>query len=245
MRRQIDIAVISDVHLGTYGCQASDVVNYLKTIDPKTLILNGDIIDIWQFNKKYWPKEHMQVLKEIMKIISKGTTVYYVTGNHDESLRKYSPFSLGNFHIVDKLDLTIDGNKMWFIHGDAFDLSMNYAKWIAKLGGTAYDFLIFANTLVNKALNHFDMRKMSLAHRIKSSVKSAIKYISKFEETVAEIAIENGYTHVICGHIHQPKIQTIRISSGSIEYLNSGDWVENMTALEYYNNQWQLFKHEL
>ncbi|TAE46566.1 MAG: UDP-2,3-diacylglucosamine diphosphatase, partial [Bacteroidetes bacterium] len=148
-KRHVDIVIISDVHLGTYGCQAKELVHYLRSIQPGTLILNGDIIDIWQFSKRYWPKSHMQVIKEIVKIAARETPVYYLTGNHDELLRKFSDFSLGNFHLKDHLVLELGKEKAWVFHGDIFDASMKYTKWLAKLGGASYDLLILINSFVN------------------------------------------------------------------------------------------------
>src|SRR6056297_3924575 len=121
MKRELDIVILSDVHLGTYGCHAKELHNYLKSIQPKTLILNGDFIDIWQFRKRYFPKEHLQVIQRILKMSARGTKVYYITGNHDEALRRYSDFSSGNIHLRDKLELQLNGKSYWIFHGDIFD----------------------------------------------------------------------------------------------------------------------------
>lgn len=243
-KRKLDIVVISDVHLGTFGCRAIELNNYLKTIRPKTLILNGDIIDIWQFNKRYFPKSHLKVIKQLMTFITSGVKVYYITGNHDELLRKFKGFRLGNFEIVNKVVLDIDGKKGWFFHGDVFDVTMQHSKWLAKLGGVGYDFLIMINTVVNwftKLLGH---GRLSFSKKIKNSVKSAVKFINNFEKTASEIAIEQNYEYVICGHIHQPEIKIIQNDKGETTYLNSGDWIENLTALEYVNKKWNLYEYE-
>ena len=131
MKHEPDIVVISDVHLGTYGCHAKELLQYLKSIKPKTLIINGDFIDIWQFRKRYFPKEHMQVIQRILKMAAKGTKVYYITGNHDDVLRRYSDFSTGNIHLRDKLVLQLKGQRVWIFHGDIFDLSVRYSPFIA------------------------------------------------------------------------------------------------------------------
>ena len=128
-KREIEVAVISDIHLGTYGCHATELLKYLKTIKPKTLILNGDIIDIWQFSKRYWPASHMQVIKHITGLMTKDVKVYYVTGNHDEMLRRFVGFKMGSLKIVNKVSLKIDGKKAWIFHGDVFDVTMKHAKW--------------------------------------------------------------------------------------------------------------------
>lgn len=243
-RRKLDIAVISDVHLGTFGCRATELNNYLKTINPKILILNGDIIDIWQFNKRYFPKPHMKVIKQLMNFITSGTKVYYITGNHDEMLRRFKGFRLGSFEIVNKVVLDIDGKKGWFFHGDVFDVTMQHSKWLAKLGGMGYDFLILINTIVNWISHKMGYGRLSFSKKIKNSVKSAIKFINNFETTATDIAIDEGYDYVVCGHIHQPEIRTIKTEKGSTTYLNSGDWIENLTALEYKNNNWSLYEYE-
>lgn len=243
-KRNIDIVVLSDVHLGTYGCHATELLDYLKSIKPKILILNGDIIDIWQFRKSYFPKSHLKVIKKILDFTSKGTKVYYITGNHDEMLRKFSDTSLGNFSILNKLVLDLDGKKAWFFHGDIFDNSVNQVKWIAKLGGIGYDYLILVNRLINWFLVKFGKEPYSLSKKIKASVKKAVKFISDFENAAVELAIDKGYDYVVCGHIHEPKLEERSTKKGKTVYLNSGDWVENLTALEYHKKRWKLYKHQ-
>ncbi|WP_395061589.1 UDP-2,3-diacylglucosamine diphosphatase [Flavobacterium sp.] len=243
-KRKVEIVVISDVHLGTYGCHAKELLDYLTTIKPKTLILNGDIIDIWQFRKSYFPKSHLKVIKKIIDLASKGTKVHYITGNHDEMLRKFSDTHMGNFTLSDKLVLEFDNKKAWIFHGDVFDASVQHSKWIAKLGGWGYDMLIVINRLVNWFLEKLGKEPYSFSKKIKSSVKNAIKFISDFEVTATDLAIENGYDYVICGHIHEPKIIEKENKKGKTLYLNSGDWVENLTALEYNHKIWKLYKYE-
>ncbi|GHC50220.1 UDP-2,3-diacylglucosamine diphosphatase [Ulvibacter litoralis] len=243
MKRKVEVVVLSDIHLGTYGCHAKEVLRYLNSIKPDKLILNGDIIDIWQFRKSYFPKAHLLVLKKIIALATKGTAVYYITGNHDEKLRKFSNTKMGNIEIIDKLVLNLDGKKAWFFHGDVFDASVQHAKWIAKLGGWGYDLLILVNRLVNLCLVKLKREKYSFSKKIKDSVKGAIKFINNFEQTAAELAIENDYEYVVCGHIHQPVIKRIDTLQGSCVYLNSGDWIENLTALEYNNERWILYSY--
>jgi UDP-2,3-diacylglucosamine pyrophosphatase LpxH len=243
MPRKIEICVISDVHLGTYGCQAKELNRYLKSIHPETLILNGDFIDIWQFKKNYFPKFHLKIIKKIVDFASKGTQVIYITGNHDEMLRKFTDFHLGNIEIVNKKILHLNGQKVWIFHGDVFDASVQHSKWIARVGSWGYDFLIRLNVLSNWVLQKMGRGKYSFSKKIKASVKKAVKFIGDFEETASELAIENGYDFVICGHIHQPQIRKIEKNGKNTVYLNSGDWVENLTALEYHNGQWALFEY--
>lgn len=244
-KRSLDVVVISDVHLGTYGCHAAELLHYLRSIQPRLLILNGDIIDIWNFSKRYFPAAHLEVISEICRLASSGTRVVYITGNHDELLRKYSDLSLGNFQITDKLVMEINGQMCWIFHGDVFDASTKgSAKILAKLGGKGYDLLILFNSFINWTLKLFGREKMSFSKKVKAGVKKAVAWIDNFEQTAAELAIEKKYDYVICGHIHQPQQRTITTGKGSVQYLNSGDWVENLTALEYYNNDWHLYQYD-
>jgi len=242
-KRSVDLVILSDIHLGTYGCRAEDLLRYLKTIKPKKLILNGDIIDMWQFSKRYWPKSHMQIVKHITSLLTKGTEVIYITGNHDEMLRKFVGFKLGSFTIENKVVLNLNGQKVWVFHGDVFDVTMQYSKWLAKLGAIGYDTLILLNTFVNFILKTFGKGKISLSKRIKDSVKSAVKFIDDFESTAADIAIDNDYDYVVCGHIHHPQMRKVKTEKGEVMYLNSGDWIENLTALEYNNNNWRIYNY--
>ena len=236
--------VISDVHLGTFGCHAKELHQYLCSIKPKTLVLNGDIIDIWQFRKSYFPKSHLKIVKKLIDFASKGTKVYYITGNHDEMLRKFSDAHMGNFSVVDKLVLELDEKKAWIFHGDVFDASVQHSKWIAKLGGLGYDYLILINRFVNWCLTKLGREPYSFSKKIKASVKKAVKHISDFENTATDLAIENNYHYVVCGHIHEPKMIRKQNKNGETMYLNSGDWIENLTALEYNKKRWKLYRYE-
>jgi len=242
-KRKLDILVLSDVHLGTYGCHAKELLHYLKTIKPKTVILNGDIIDIWQFSKRYWPKSHMKVVKHLMQWMSKGVKIYYITGNHDELLRKFVGFKMGSLKIVNKLILELpDAKTAWFFHGDVFDVTMQHSKWLARLGAVGYDTLIHINRIANFISERiFRKGKLSLSKKIKNSVKSAVKFINSFEQTAADIGISNQYDYVVCGHIHQPEMREIENENGKIMYLNSGDWIENLTSLEYADGEWKIY----
>ncbi len=243
-KREVDIAIISDVHLGTYGCHAKELLKYLKSIKPKMLILNGDIIDIWQFSKSYFPEDHTKVIRRILKFVTEGIPVYYLTGNHDEMLRKFADFNMGGFQLLNKMVLEINGEKAWVFHGDVFDVTMQNAKWLAKLGAIGYDTLILINRFTNWALVKLGKKKYSFSQKIKASVKEAVKFINQFEQTAAELAIEKGYSFVICGHIHQPEIREITTDKGSVTYLNSGDWVESLTALEFNDKKWSIYTYD-
>ena len=243
-KRPVDVVVISDVHLGTYGCHARELVTYLKSISPSILILNGDIIDGWQFSKHYFPSTHLNVIKEIITLVTQGTRVFYITGNHDEILRRYSDLQIGNFALTDKLVLEIDNQMTWIFHGDVFDnTTKGGAKFLAKLGGKGYDLLIILNRFINFLLHAAGRDKISFSKKVKDSVKQAVKFIQDFEVTAAELAIEKNYDYVICGHIHQPQKREVITKQGSVTYLNSGDWVESLTALEYCKHEWSIFRY--
>lgn len=243
-KRRVDVLVISDIHLGTYGCRAKELLHYLKSIRPKTVVLNGDIIDIWQFSKNYWPKSHMKVVKHIFSWIGKGIKTYYVTGNHDEMLRKFVGLKMGSFQIVNKVILDLpDNKKAWVFHGDVFDVTMQHSKWLAKLGAVGYNTLIIINSMANFISEKiFKKGKISLSKKIKNSVKSAVTFINNFEQTSADIGISNQYDYVVCGHIHHPEIRQISNEHGSITYMNSGDWIENLSALECVDGVWSIYK---
>lgn len=244
MKRLVDLVVISDVHLGTYGCKAKELLKYLNSIQPNTLVLNGDIVDIWQFNKSYFPKSHLKVIKKILSFATKNTDVYYITGNHDEMFRKFTDFELGKLKVCNKLCLELNHKKTWIFHGDVFDASVQHSKWIAKLGGKGYDLLIVINNIVNWFLEKMGREKYSFSKKIKNNVKKAVKFIGDFELTASELAIDNNFDYVICGHIHQPQIREVITKKGSCTYLNSGDWIENLSALEYHDEAWKIFLYE-
>lgn len=243
-KRKVDLLILSDIHLGTYGCRAKELITYLKSIKPKMVVLNGDIIDIWNFSKRYFPKSHFGVLRQLLKFAADGIPLYYITGNHDEMLRRFSGFSSGNFHLADKLVLDLDGKKAWIFHGDVFDASMKHSKWLAKLGGFGYDLLIFLNVIINFCLHKIGLPRMSFSKKVKENVKKAVSFIQDFEQVAADIAIDQGYDYVICGHIHNPQKRHIENNKGKVLYLNSGDWIENLTALEYHHNKWSIYHFE-
>jgi UDP-2,3-diacylglucosamine pyrophosphatase LpxH len=243
-RRKVELVVISDVHLGTFGSQARELNRYLMGIKPKVLVLNGDIIDFWQFRKHYWPDPHMKVVKTVLNLAAKGTEVHYITGNHDETLRKFSGVKMGNFEIINQLELNLSGINTWFFHGDIFDVVMQNNKWLAKLGSTGYGVLVLLNVFLSFISRSLGLGKVSLSKKIKENVKSAVKYIGDFENTAARLAIKKGFQTIVVGHIHHPEIKEISMPKvGRIMYLNSGDWVENMSALEYNEGTWRLYRH--
>ncbi len=242
-KRIVDLVVLSDLHLGTFGCHAKELLDYLKSVKPRLLILNGDIIDMWNFRKRYFPKSHLKVLKRIITLAQQGTEVVYITGNHDEMLRRFADMDLGLLKLRNAYSAELGGERVWFFHGDVFDASIQNAKWLAKLGGWSYDALIWLNRWINLFLEKMGREKFSLSKKVKDSVKKAVSFVHDFEVAAAEWALARDYHRVVCGHIHQPQIRTIETKNGSILYMNSGDWVENCTALEYHNKSWSLYTH--
>ena len=241
-KRRVPVVVISDVHLGTYGCHATELLRYLKSIRPQVLVLNGDIVDIWQFSKNYWPPAHMRVVRYLTGLAAKGVKIHYLTGNHDELLRKFAGLKLGSFRLDNKLVLDLPHGRTWLFHGDVFDVTMRHSRWLARLGGHGYDLLILINRSVNYLLDKLGRPRVALSKLVKERVKSAVAAVSNFEDTAAAIAADEGYRYVACGHIHQPEIKALATEKGEVIYLNSGDWVENLTALEYTPEAgWQLY----
>ncbi|MFZ4543687.1 MAG: UDP-2,3-diacylglucosamine diphosphatase [Saprospiraceae bacterium] len=244
MKREVDVLVLSDLHLGTYGCHASELLSYLSQVEPKMVVLNGDIIDIWHFNKRYFPTEHLQVINYFLKMAGNGTKVFYITGNHDEKLREFGKLKIANLLLCNQLQLVLNDKKCWFFHGDVFDASVNYSKWIAKLGGFSYNLLIRINKIINNCRSYFGFEKISFSQKIKYKVKEAVKFIQNFEELAVKAALQKGMDYVICGHIHRPIIRTEKYFGEEITYLNSGDWVEHLTSLEYTDGKWSIYEHD-
>ena len=244
-KRLVEVVVISDLHLGTYASRAKEFAAYLKSIEPRLLVLNGDIIDGWQFSKRYFPPAHIAAIKEIFSKLSNGTRVVYITGNHDDAFRKYSDLELGNFLLADKVAIEVNGKRTWIFHGDVFDhTTSKQAKFLGKLGSNGYAVLMGFNKVVNFVLQIFGKEKLSLSKAIMQQFNKRFIKIDEYEQKIAEIAIEKKFDTVICGHIHQPQKRIISNENGSVCYLNSGDWVEHMTALEYYDDEWHLYTYD-
>ncbi|HPW27212.1 MAG TPA: UDP-2,3-diacylglucosamine diphosphatase [Tenuifilaceae bacterium] len=239
--RQLDIAVISDLHLATYACKPKKILKYLKSIKPQMLVLNGDIIDSWRFSRNYFPKNHMRVVRQIIKMMEKGVKVYYITGNHDEFLRKFSPVEAGNLKIVDRLVLDQDGGKTLILHGDIFDHSIYMAKWLAKIGAAGKGMLSLIDAFINGLLGIFGRKDFILYKTINQKLNRERSTLIGYEKSMLKSCAEQGYQTVICGHTHFPIDRELLVSSKRIHYLNCGDWVEHCTAAEYYNGGWHLY----
>ncbi len=239
MKTHFKTIVISDVHLGTSGSKAKELVNFLKQFSCDKLILNGDIIDGWQL-KKYgsWKRKHTRFFKTVLKMMEDyDTSVIYLRGNHDDFLDQVLPLKVGNFSIRRDYILKHKGKKYYVTHGDIFDSITTKLKWVAKLGDIGYTFLLWANKIYNNYRNSRGLPYYSLSQVVKQKVKSAVSYISDFESQLAEVAKIKGCDGVICGHIHQPAIKQF----GEVLYLNSGDWVESLSALvQDEEGEWSL-----
>jgi len=244
VKRNLDILVISDLHLGTYGSEADEVLAYLDTIDADKIVINGDFVDIMLFNKRFWPSSHMKVIKYFLDLISQGKEIYYVTGNHDELMRKFLNFKIQNFKIVNQVVLDTNEGKVWMFHGDVFDFSIQ-TGWLTKLAGFLYDYMIMFNSWINKKIMiPLGRKRLNFSKSIKANVKTAVQYFANFEMKAAKIAQKNGYKYVVCGHIHTPKIESFNINGEEIIYMNSGDWLESLSSLEYVNNKWSIYMHK-
>ena len=235
---------ISDIHLGTRGCQADALCAFLKDNTAENLFLVGDIIDGWRLKKKwYFPQSHANVLRRILTAAKRDTNVVYLAGNHDELLRSFIPFGItfGNIEIVNRYDYTgINGKKYLVVHGDMFDKIMIENKWLMHIGDFLYDFLIWLNNHLNSIRSLFGMRYWSLSKWLKHNTKEALNFIYKFEDFVASYCRSKGYDGIICGHIHTAAIKDLN----GIEYMNDGDWVESCTALvEHHDGKWEIVYH--
>jgi UDP-2,3-diacylglucosamine pyrophosphatase LpxH len=220
---------ISDIHLGTPGCNAEMLLDFLKAVECETLYLVGDIVDGWQLKRGwYWPPRHNDVVRCILKMAKCGTRVVYVPGNHDDAFRDYVGLDFGGVELLpEDIHVTADGRKLLVLHGDVFDSIVLYAKWLAFLGDHAYTLLLKSNDMVNAVRRLLGLPYWSLAAHLKKRVKNAVQFISRYEEVVAHAAAERGVDGVICGHIHSAEIRQF----GDITYYNDGDWVESCTAL--------------
>ncbi len=232
---------ISDIHLGTKGCQADALCNFLKNNTSDNLFLVGDIIDGWQLQKKwYWPQSHTNVIRRILTASKRGTNVYYIFGNHDEFGRKFLHYNLnlGHIQILDRFTYdAINGKKYLIIHGDFFDSLMVDKKWLMHIGDNMYNVMIWINIYFNKVRKFLGKDYWSLSKWLKQNTKQAVNFINHFEDHVSSYCLNQGYDGIICGHIHTAEIKTIN----GIEYMNDGDWVESGTALvEHLDGKFEL-----
>ncbi len=244
MKRAIDLLVVSDVHLGTSACRAAELNAYLKSVRPARIILLGDIVDLWHIRRGFWSEDHTRVVRRLLKAVLGGTPVTWVTGNHDAALRRFSPLALGGLEITDRLELDLDGDRTWFLHGDAFDLAIGTGRLAGRLGGWSYDRLLMLNRGVNTLRGWFGLPPMSVAKRIAVSIPAARRHIARFEDACTRAAAERGAAAIVTGHIHHAADRIVMVDGTPVHLLNSGDWVESCTALEYAHGRWSLVRYD-
>tara|TARA_R110000744_G_scaffold233655_1_gene351605 strand:+ start:547 stop:1443 length:897 start_codon:yes stop_codon:yes gene_type:complete len=232
-RREFRTIWISDVHLGTRGCNHELLIDFLDHTDSETMYLVGDIIDGWRLKKKvYWPPEHNDIVWRILKRAKRGTRIVYIPGNHDEMVRPFSGMNLGGVEIMRAaFHDTADGRRLMVLHGDEFDTIMLAHRWLAFIGDALYHVMMKLNNWVAGARKRLGLPYWSISKAAKHKVKNAVEFISKYEEVVARAAAERGVDGVVCGHIHTAEFRTFDHDGKQIEYWNDGDWVEGCNAL--------------
>ena len=232
---------ISDTHLGTPGAKADQLLNFLKNTRSEYLFLVGDIVDGWQLKKRwYWPQRHNDVVQKLLRKARHGTKVIFIPGNHDEAARQYIGMTFGDIKVrADYIHTTVDGLKLWIVHGDLFDHVIQHARWLAYAGDQAYSILLWLNHWLNKARIVFNLPYWSLSQYLKLKVKSAVSFISAFEHVMVTETRRRGCDGIVCGHIHKPELRNI----DGIIYANDGDWVESLSALvEHHDGRLELIE---
>jgi UDP-2,3-diacylglucosamine pyrophosphatase LpxH len=238
-RRHYRSIFISDLHLGTPGCQAGPLLDFLKSHPSEHLYLVGDIIDGWQLRKRwYWPQAHNDVVQKLLRRARKGCRVVFVPGNHDEFARQFAGHHFGGIEVTQEaVHVTATGQRLWVVHGDHFDGVVQCARWLAHLGDTLYEFTLRMNRHLNSLRARLGLPYWSLSAYLKHKVKKALNYVMDFEAAVAHEARRRGHQGVVCGHIHRAEMRSI----GGVLYCNDGDWVESRTALvEHFDGQLEL-----
>ncbi|MDE2229542.1 MAG: UDP-2,3-diacylglucosamine diphosphatase [Alphaproteobacteria bacterium] len=232
---------ISDFHLGTRGCKAEFLLDFLRHTESEFLYLVGDIVDGWRLRKSwYWAQSHNDVIQKILRKARKGTKVFYIPGNHDEWLRNWVDLQLGGVELVqDALHVTADGRRLLVLHGDDFDGIVRYAKWLALLGDGAYELSLKLNHYYNLVRRRLGYPYWSLSAYLKGKVKNAVQFVNDYADAIVAEARRRHVDGVVCGHIHQPEIRTI----GGVLYCNDGDWVESCSALvEHFNGRFEIVR---
>jgi UDP-2,3-diacylglucosamine pyrophosphatase LpxH len=230
---------LSDIHLGTRGCKAEYLIDFLRHNDATTIYLVGDIVDGWRLRKSwYWPQTHNDVVQKLLRMVRKGSRVIYVPGNHDEWLRPYALLHFGGVEVLDEaVHITADGRRLLVIHGDIFDTVVKHAKWLAALGDNAYTVALCVNRHFNLLRRKLGYEYWSLSAYLKLKVKNAVQYIGSFAEALSDEARKRGLDGVVCGHIHHAEIREL----DGILYCNDGDWVESCTALvEHFDGRLEI-----
>ena len=230
---------LSDIHLGSSGCQANYLLDFLRHNESEYLYLVGDIIDGWQLKKGwYWPQAHNDVVQKVLRKARKGTQVVYIPGNHDEAARQFCNLAFGDIHVREEaFHTTLAGKRLWIVHGDLFDGVIQHARWLAYLGDSAYTAILVLNRWFNRVRAKLGFQYWSLSQYLKHQVKNAVNFISSFERVMTDEARRRGCDGVVCGHIHKAEIRDI----DGVLYCNDGDWVESRSALvEHHDGRLEL-----
>lgn len=234
--RPVDLVVISDVHLGTRDCKAEQLDAYLADLAPKELVLNGDIVDLREAWRGYWPASHSGVMRRLMDFAERGIPVHYVTGNHDEVLRRFSPFATGHFRLCDHVERDLDGRKTWIVHGDAIEHQVPIPRLVRKAGCVLYH----AARRLERLSVRCGLGDPGLVKAMKSSERASA-HIARYEDACVRAARLGGFDAIVTGHIHVPNLRSVaHADGGEVLYANSGDWVDSMSALEWHGGAWQL-----
>jgi UDP-2,3-diacylglucosamine pyrophosphatase LpxH len=236
--RDVDLVVISDVHLGTRSCKAEQLDAYLASVRPRELVLNGDIVDLRETHKRYWPAAHSAVVRRILALAASGVPVFYVTGNHDEALRRFTPVLMGGVQLVDELERELGGRRTLITHGDGIEAGMPINRALRRVGCSVYH----AIRGIERWIARTRVAAPEFVRALKSTRK-AIAHIARYEEACAASARSRGYDAIVTGHIHAANLRDIAHAAGTVRYLNSGDWVDSLTALECHGGVWRLARH--
>ena len=242
MKRRLDILVLSDLHLGTANCQAEDLMDYLRSVKPQMVVLNGDVFDLRTRKHLFFPQGHLRVLRHLAKWSMK-VPVYCIAGNHDRALRRLGPLHLGNIHLLDKFALRLNGCMHWFTHGDVFDGAGTWSRSVLRIGGPGYGLSLALARWKDLGRWILGAPRGSLSEALRRQRAGGARTLDRFERTMAGIAADQGYCAVLCGHTHHPGIRKIRVGQHTVTYMNSGDWVGHGTALEHAHGEWRLYRH--
>ena len=244
-KRKVDIVVISDVHIGTYGSKAAELLSYLRSIDPGTLVLNGDIFDFWHFSKRRFKRVHGDLIKELAMLIASGIQVHFITGNHDDLLRRITPLFVKNFSISDGMIINVGPNRVYFCHGDQFDRTAHWkSKIFGKLFIFPYNLLIWANKWINSIRARWGKKPLYFSKKMMLFFDRVFTSMDKMSDRARRAAAVYKVQAVVCSHSHKPCIYRSGIEDHDFIFMNSGDWVEHCSALEYRDGNWELYVYD-
>lgn len=244
IKRNLHIAILSDVHLGAYACHADELLKYFQSISPEVLVLNGDFLDPSQEGIGKLPKAHRKVVAAIVNLANEGTKVYCVSDDIEKVFQRFPEFSSFGISVREELVLQLKGDKYWILHGGKKHATTIATTLSARLNRLAYRLLLNGNKMLNKWQLHSGKANMSYIGTLKNKAKHAWQLVEEFEKTAVHLATQQGYQNVICGHLHEPAIKEIEKDGARIRYMNAGDWVENLTALEYRFEKWSIYRYD-